>query len=121
MFQLRSYSPGLADVSTAVVPPCSMAQIGQQCIPDGAPSSGVGPKTFNIGQNLLSRLTSAISINPTASAATGTGVFSTGASPPAMATAPVLTPVASPWYTTWWGILLILGGGYFGYKKFIAK
>lgn len=46
--------------------------------------------------------------------------FSVPASiPPALQ--PLVNAVAAPgkpWYMTWWGVGLILGGGYLGYRRF---
>jgi LPXTG-motif cell wall-anchored protein len=51
-------------------------------------------------------------------ALTQPGITQTPVTPGTVVTA---TPVASSWYTTWWGLGLIGLGGFLAYKKFKAK
>jgi hypothetical protein len=105
-FMLRGLDSGPVIFSPAALPPCSQASVGQQCTPDGS-TPAMATLSFS-----PSRLRELLTVHATAVPTAG-GNIMTSPPPGLLTTAP---GAAKPWYMTWWGIALIVGGGYFGYK-----
>jgi len=99
------------------LPLCELVPAGTPCVPgmpDPTPTSTQPTTHFSkaqLFQTVRPQMTASIAITP---------------NPPIVVpgipqnVTNAITGAGKPWWQTWWGIGLIVGAGYFGYKKFIA-
>lgn len=81
----------------------------------GALPANINPEIFQRMQQMTLTATADAPSNPLQSLLDAiTGGSATGAAP-TTANLPTMT-VAKPWYKTWWGVALIVGGAYGGYR-----